>query len=279
MVRITDIWDRTVEFLGDHLARVVPLAILTIFVPTSVNESVAGLWGTNSGSVRAVLFVVYLALALSQLWGQLAIAALAIDPAIGGNAGRVATTRLLPAIGVLAVLMIAGFVAILPVSLILAVSGVDLSGVETGTVAATMSAGSALAVTLYGVFLLAVALFVAARLTVLWPMIAAERRGIGAIAHAFRLTRGLTWRLIGVLILFIVVYSVAALAARAVFGTLLGLIAGGDGGFGVAGVITAIVVAAVVTVFTVLATVFCAKLYVAVRDRAAARGAYSVEDA
>jgi len=110
---------------------------------------------------------------------------------------------------------------------------------------------------------LAVVLFVLARLLPLTGVIVAERRGLGAYARAFRLTRGMTWKLLGVILLYAVVAWVSSLAATTVFGSILRLVAPGEGSVTVAGVLTAIAAAAVQAVFTVLAAAFCAKLYVA----------------
>ena len=75
----------------------------------------------------------------------------------------------------------------------------------------------------------------------------------------------MTWRLIGIVILYFAVSQVAGLAAKTVFGTGFRLAGGGAAGtIGVGTVLTAIIVAAISAVFSTLAAVFAAKLYVAV---------------
>jgi hypothetical protein len=93
-----------------------------------------------------------------------------------------------------------------------------------------------------------------------------ERRGVGLFARSFRLTRGITWKVIGVLILYFIVSQVSGLATKLVFGAVFGLIAGGNGPGSVSMVLTSVLVAAVSTAFAVLAAAFTAKLYLAIRD-------------
>lgn len=274
MVKMGDVWDRTVEFLGDNLPEILPIALFAIFLPTSISGSLEGLQATAGRGPAIALGVLSVGLAIIQLWGQLAIAALAIDGGIGRHAGRVATARLLPAIGVYLILFVALFLLFVPAVAILVAGGVDLTALGAGDSALQQAAPGTIGIAAtYMIAMAVVALFVAARLIVLTPVIVAERRGVGAFGSSFALTRGLTWKIVGVLILFAIVAIVAILAAQTVFGSILGLIAGGDGPVTVASVITAVVVAAVTTAFTVLASAFTAKLYVAVvrvRDAVAA---------
>ena len=109
-----------------------------------------------------------------------------------------------------------------------------------------------------------------ARLALVIPTMVMERRGLGVFVRSFKLTRPIQWKILGVLILYVIVLFVSYLAAKLVFGSIFGLIAGGDGAVTVATVLTSILVSVVLTGFSVLATAFTAKLYLAVRD---ARGA------
>ena len=40
MVNMGNVWDRTTEFLSDNLGAVVPIALLTIFVPQSISGAI-----------------------------------------------------------------------------------------------------------------------------------------------------------------------------------------------------------------------------------------------
>lgn len=265
MVRMGQVWDRTVEFLGESLGKVLPIAILAIFIPTSISGSLAGLQPTAGYGLRMAIGVLGLAFAVLSLWAQLAIAALAVGLVRSpGAAAGVATARLLPAIGVYILLGLVLFVAMLPAVVLVAVSGIDLAAAQAGRVTVTSAdSGYILAAGLYGLVAMLVLLFVGARLVPLTAIIVAERRGAGAIPYSIRMTRGLTWRLFGVILLYVVVAFVATMAVQTVFGTVLRLVDGGTGPVTVSGVVTAIAVAAVSTGFTVLAASFCAKVYAA----------------
>lgn len=267
MVKMGNVWDRATEFLSDHVALILPIAIFALIVPTSITGSLAEFQNSGSTSVRAGLALLGLGFAILGIWAQLAIAAMAIDPDYARRATATATARLLPAVGVYLVLFLAVFV-ILAVQIVAigVIGGVDFSQVQWGR-------GNAQPLKLppglgIGFWLLMLAELIAlivllARLAPLTGVIVAERRGIWAIKRAFHLTRGLTWKLIGVLILYAVVAWVATAAAQFVFGSIMRIIAGGDGQVTVAGVVTSVVVAAVGATFTVLAAAFTAKLYVA----------------
>lgn len=271
MVKMGDVWDRTVDFLGDNVGALLPIVVLAIFVPTSISGSLEGLRASAGPGLSLGLAILSLAFGIVAIWAQLAITALAIDPAIGRGAGRAATARLLPAIGVFILVGLLFALAAVPLVAVLVTSHIDFAAMSGGQMAApALSPGMGLTLFLLILVTLAAMLWLAARLMPLTAVILAERRGAGAIGRAFALTRGLTWRLIGVMILYAVVALVAVMAAQTVFGSILRLVAGGEGDVTVASVITAVVVAAVQAGFTTLAAAFAAKLYVAVRQTGAA---------
>ncbi|RYY41946.1 MAG: hypothetical protein EOP59_11150 [Sphingomonadales bacterium] len=122
------------------------------------------------------------------------------------------------------------------------------------------------------IVLAALLLWIAARLMVTTPVIVREGRWLSALRQSWKLTRGMTWRIIGVILLFALISWVSILAANTVFGSVFALIAGGDrAGVSLAGVLTSIVVAAVQTGFTVLVPAFTAKLYLALTAAAGLR--------
>lgn len=263
MVKMGDVWDRATEFLSDNLGPLLPLVLLSIYLPAVVQSNLTPLADTP-GPAATIIQLVSLGLSLVMLWGQLAITALAIDPALNRDAAtRMATRRLLPAIGIALALLAVVLLLCLPIVAALAVAGFDFQAAATGG-SAEMPAGASIFVGLYSVVLVVAALWLGARMVLINPVIMGERRGIRSIARSFALTRGITWKIIGVMILFAVVAIVAVLAAKTVFGSILQLIAGGDGSFTVASVVTSVLVGLVSTAFTVLAAAFTAKLYLAV---------------
>src|SRR3546814_9971592 len=128
---------------------------------------------------------------------------------------RTGARRLLPAIGI--GLLVALIVALLaaPLGVSFLASGVGWVSTAAGQwhPAGPGPAGIKLFVGLYSLSLVIVVLWGMARLLPLNSVVVAERRGVGAIRRAFGLTRGLALRIVGVVILFFVVWGVSAMAA------------------------------------------------------------------
>ncbi|MFD1786244.1 hypothetical protein ACFSC3_01540 [Sphingomonas floccifaciens] len=268
MVTMGYVWDRTVETVGERLSVVLPIAIVGLFLPATIIASLQGVLTAGDARVQLIVNLVSLAFSVLSLWAQLAIVAAAVDPRRGlGAAARHGVARLLPAIGIVLLLMLAMAVASIPVFGLLASGGIDAAAVQKGQIAiANLNPGMVVAAILYGFAVLLVLLFVGARLAPLLSVVSEERRGVGAIARAFRLTRRLTWRLAGVVVLYVVIVTVATMAVRTVFGTVLRLFDGGSGPITLTSVVTAIATSAVSAAFSVLATIFCARLYVVLAE-------------
>ncbi|MEN2785868.1 hypothetical protein ACFOKI_10320 [Sphingomonas qilianensis] len=264
-ISMGNVWDRATDFLSDNMGVVVPIALLTIFLPSSLSASIAP-FAKQSPTASMIVSAVGLVLTLIGLWGQLAIIALATQQRAGrGPAVRTANARLLPLIGISLLAVIAGFALFVPIPVALSLAGYDFRGAMGGQ-RVPVSGGVAMFVSVYGLLLLPLFLFLVARLSLLTPVVVRERRGVGAFKRSFVLTRGITWKVIGVLILYCIVFGVAMLAARTVFGSIFQLIAGGEGEISLATVLTSVVVSVVQTSFFVLAAAFEGKLYLAVRD-------------
>ncbi|WP_156347110.1 glycerophosphoryl diester phosphodiesterase membrane domain-containing protein [Sphingomonas sp. Leaf33] len=266
MVKMGYVWDRTVETLGERLAVILPFALLGIFLPSFVTTVLAGLRETAGPGLKISLSLVSFVASLLSLWVQLAIIVATVDVRRGaGEMSRIASRRLLPLIGVFLLVGIAAGLLLSPSLILLALGGLDPMAIEAGQVTLDRLTPAYVGLAgLYGLVAFIVILFVSARLAPLSAVVAEERRGAGAITRALRLTRGLTWRLVGVILLYGIVSVISTLAVQTVFGTVLRLFDSGTGVVTMTGIVTAGATAAVSTVFTVLATVFCARLYVAV---------------
>jgi hypothetical protein len=273
MVRIGTVWDRTVEVLKGRANILVPIAIVSLFLPSVVNTGLAafgptGTGGAGTGGVALLGMVVALAVLLANIWGQLAMLAVATHPATTrADAGRQATARLLPALGVILALGVLFALALVPVVGAIMSAGVDLT---RGSVSVqSLPPGVSGFVGLYSLVLLVVAFVVGARLILLNPVILNERRGLGAVMRSFRLTRGLTLKIVGVMILFAIVLLIPMLAVQAVVGVIARLILGADSLPAIA-FLAGTAGAAVTSLFSVVAAAFTAQLYVAVAgdDRA-----------
>lgn len=268
------VWDRATEFLGDNIAAVTPIALATIFVPASINDAIAPLAAANPG-MQTAISAAGLVFAIVSIFGQLAIMALALDAGrTAGGAVGAAASKLFAAVLVTILLLLVLLLLLIPLGIIMVSGGLDMSGFATNDQAAISAAISQLPAgivwSMLGYMLLwvVVAMWISARLTLAYPALLDPSLGMGAINGSWMLTRGLALKILGVLLLYVIVSGVAALAAKAAFGGVLGVIAGGAEPGSVASVLTSVAVGAVGTAFAVLQSAFVAKLYLAARSRA-----------
>jgi len=264
MARMATVWDRTIEFLADNLPGLLPLAMLTIFLPNSVQQNLASAATAATPGLKLGLSLLTIALVMLTLWGKLAITAMALGRVAGSDSpAGIASRRLLPAIGTLALFGLIVLALLTPPFFVLATHSFDLATLLTPAQAIMPQSAK----TLFAIAVLVVVpigTWLMARIyLVLIPVVVAERHGTRAISQAFMLSRGLFWRILGVLILYAIVAGVAELAVRTVFGSIFELVVGGTGPLSLAKILTSIVSGAVSCAFTVLATAFCAKLYLA----------------
>ena len=265
MVRMGNVWDRAVEVLRGRSSILGSIAVGAIFVPTLVSNAVSTFLtptpgatvGASTGAIGAVLA---LAVLLVSVWGQLAMLAVSSDPATTrADAGRQATQRLLPALGIVLLLGVIFTLAFMPLVFILMRAGVNFTAPNAMQ---TVSAGTAGSASLYILVLMVLGLIVGARLLLLNAVIVNERRGIGAIMRSVRLTRGMTLRVIGLMLLFGLVLLVPMIAVQSVVGLIARLVLGGDAP-GLVAFLASAAGAVVTTVFSVVAAAFTAQLYVA----------------
>lgn len=267
MVSMGNVWDRTAEFLSDNLGTVLPVALAAMFVPTAISTSFAELRVGASPGLGTTLMLASLLLAMVSFWGQLAITAFALDSTSGRDANRLATRRFLPGLLVMVVLLLGALVLVMPFGVILALNGVDLTAMQSGTTP-DIPANAAKSILVYGLVLLPVMLWAFSRLAVVLPVFVGEGLLLGALPRSWRLTKGTALKIVGVVILYVLVAGVATQAVTFAFGAIMHLVAGSaGGGLSLASVMTAIVSGAVSTAFTVLGTAFIAKLYIALRAR------------
>lgn len=268
MVTMSMVWDRTAEFLGDNLSALAPIVLFAVFVPLGLFGSVMPLMGGGGRAGDWALGIVLLALALVTVWGGLAVTALAIDPPAGRTAAmRTATARLPPVLGIGLVVLAAMIAATLPAGIALVLGGMDMTAMAGGRSSpGDVAPGAALFAGLYLVLLAVVLFWLGARLLLVRPVMILERRGLGVFARSFALTRGIAWKIVGLLLLYAIVSWVATTAAKTVSGSIFALLIGGEGRATPAGVLTQVVAAGVSSIFSVLAVTFMAKLYLAARD-------------
>lgn len=273
MVKMGTVWDRTAEFLSDNIGLLVPLALFAYFIPASIEGNFEAASQDGGMGLLLALRLAQVAFGILSIWGTLAITAMALDLAGDGSPAGIALRRL-PATLLVSIVMLVGAAALsLPIWGVLRAGGVDMAAWSNGT-PPTISPAIAGAVSLYGLALFLLLLWLGSRLAVTTAVIVRERRVLSAISQSWVLTRGMALRIVGVVILYLIVSWVSQLAAKTVFGSIFALVAGGEGeGVTLAGVLTSIVVAAVQTIFMVIPPAFTAKLYLALTAQAGLRTA------
>jgi len=174
---------------------------------------------------------------------------------------------------------VALFAVLIPIMLLVVQSGATVDPTN-GNFSFERASGNALNLAGIAALLALIAgLWLTAKLVPLFAVIVNERRGLGAFARSFRLTRGSALRLVGVVILYGIVVIVAMIAASSVTGVVARLLLGPDAAAGV-GVAVGIVSSALTALVTVVQTVFYTRFYVAACEREApAAGAVAAADA
>lgn len=271
MVKIGTVWDSTLEAVRGRAGVIAPIALVALFLPRVAQAAMAN-YGAEPGiqpgvGVALLRMLIAIGTLLLTLWGALAITAITSDPDVTRpRAARLATTRLLPLLGVSVVLGLALGLLALPLFGLLTAAGVDMARMSTPGYRPELSGGAAAVAVLYMLVLLGLLFWLLARLMPLVPVVLHERLGLRAIGRAFRLTRGLALKLIGVLILFAIVLGVTTGAAQLVVGLVFRLVLGSDN-IPTATFLGGVAGAAVGAVLSVISYVFCARLYVMLGGR------------
>jgi len=265
---MSTVWDRTTEFIGDNLGSILPVAGI-ILVSTAAQDLIGSTDVASQPVLAMAVGGLGLIVALITLQGQLALTALAVDDRrSSGDAIGLSLSRLLGALGLVVALIGIFLVAMLPLVAIMLSAGVmPTPGLSTQALVNSLPQGVRMAVLVYALGLVIAGIWLGVRLALVLPLVVEERLAFGAIGRSFKLTRGLTLRILGVFLLLGIVSFVAGLAAKTVFGSVLRLIFGDNGPWSVGGVLTALLVGAVATLFTIIGTAFSGKLYLAARAR------------
>lgn len=264
MVKMGAVWDGTVDVLTGRGAMIVRIALVTLFLPGLVQDAVPLVLGTG-GPARIASALLGIVVLVSTLLGTLALTAAASDPLTDEPAAyRIGAAALPATIGTVLLIGIVFAILLIPGLLLLVQSGFDYRAAAAGLPQSNVSlqalGGFAIYLMIFGL----IAIWAGARLLLLYAVIVNERRGVGAIRRSFELTRGLTLRIIGVVILYAIVILVAVVATQSVVGLIVRLALGPDSPTLVA-FLTSIAVALVTTAASVLQPVFAARLFAAVR--------------
>ena len=264
MVRMGDVWDRTTDVLSGRGRTLAGIAAVAIFLPGVVRNGYSLYVGQDTPATTLIGGLIGIIVSLVAVWGQLTLIALSTDPATTETqAAAMGRGRLLPAIGVGLLIGIGFGVFLLPIFIALVGAGWSPQAMQAGQMP-TLSGGQSGFIGLYALAYVIIFLWVAARLALWTAVMVNERLGIGAIRRSFALTRGITWRIIGVFVLYLIVLAISFTAVRAVTGVVFGLILG-TGAKATVGFLAAVAGGVVTAGFSTVAAVFTAQLYVATR--------------
>jgi len=266
--RIGDVWDSTVDAARGRAGVIAPVAAIGFFLPGVAQALAQLLAPSRPGTAGVLIALIGIATLVAAVWAQLTIIGIATDPATTrAEASAAAWRRFLPAIGVSLLMGLIVTIAAVPLIGALVASGIDfraLSQAQPGT-APDLTGASTGAIMFAFFYMLALAAFLVwlgARLLLTTAVVLNERRGAGAIRRSIALTRGMTWKLLGVLILYLVVLLVAAFAVQTAAFLLIRLPLGEDGA-GLATFVGAVAGGLVTATFSAVFSVFTARLYVA----------------
>jgi hypothetical protein len=274
-VDMGSVWDRTVEVINGRAAMLVSIAALTLWLPAVLRQAVAVVTiGTTADAAApgsgalGLLFVLSIAAAVLAILGQLALIAVASDPATTrGEALAIAARRLPLAIGVALLLALAVFVALIPAVAPIAStlpSPAVITPVTLKTAMEGIAPGTRGFISLYLLAFVVAMVWLTARLALLNPVIVNQREGVHSLARSFALTRGLTWKIVGLFVLFAIVVMVVTLATQSVVGIVFRLLLGANNA-GATALLVAAANAILTCAVTITWTAFLAQLYVAVR--------------
>ena len=269
MVRMGDVWDRTTDVLSGRGRTLAGIAAVAIFLPGIVRSAYTVYVGKDTPTAAMIGGVIAIAASVLAIWGQLTVIALSSDPGTGEpQAGATARARLLPTIGVGMVIAVAFGIGTIPIFVALVGAGWTPGAMQAGQMP-TLTPGAASFIGLYGLLFAVLFLWAAARLALWTPVMVNERLGLGTIRRSLALTRGITLKIIGVVVLYLIVLGVAFSAVTAVTGVVFGLILG-SGAAATAAFLSTVAGGAVAAAFSTVAATFTAQLYVATRSSVAA---------
>lgn len=264
MVNIGNVWDRTTAFIADNSRAILAIALPGIWLPLTASKVVNGAMQDCSAPMDPLAGgALTVVLMLPVLWGILALTALVVTGGGVAAARRASLGRLAQAVAAILLVVAVLVVAILPLMIVRLGNGPSFmaSACADAAAASMQGANPGWVWPVYGIAWLVVAVFVASRLFMLYPVIVADGGIIGALRRAWQLSRGIVWKLIGVSILFQVVKAIAELAAASGFGLVAKIAAPGAGPFAVSTIIVAALVALVGVAFWVIVATFTALLY------------------
>jgi hypothetical protein len=254
MISMNQVWDDSVAFIRRESALLVPLALATIYIGGVIASLAQGF--STPGKPNALAGFLVLAALIWSTVGQLAVMSLVLRPGQSvGEAIQHGLSRLGKVVLVGLLIILAAFVALLPIGAALMASGVDPKNP-----ASLQSVPGWISLLLLA--MLAAFLWLTVRLSLMSSLIVDRNPGvIESIKSGFALTRGVTARLVLVVMLYLAMVLILGSAVQFVAGSIFELLGRAIGSPFAGTVMTALVLGLVSTAMSLIATVFLATLY------------------
>jgi hypothetical protein len=211
-VSFTEVWDQTRAFVVKELPLLAPVALTCFAVPLLLLSMVMPPAPAVDAPPPVGTWLLWpIPLFIIEIFGWLTLVALALVPAISvGEAMRRALTRLPIALGVLTVLIAAGFILLIGVGIVVAMMSMLAGSGKNATLSLTVA------------LLVTVMLVAMTRLSVLWPAVVDRHDGpLTTLRRALRLTAGEFWHLLGLLLLASAVSALLSVTAQLAGGSLM----------------------------------------------------------
>ena len=280
MVTMSRVWDRSTEVMSGRFGMLATIAGLLGVLPPLIQATlaqprfVAGMSVASTpaaAGMSGAVGLLGLIVGLCAIWSSLALTAAASSPAVDsvGSALTAGARRLPVAIGLTVLIAIVAVVVLVVPIGVLGAGGVNYAAVQARDFAHAFSPGAVVGVLVGFLIALVLGLWLSARLFLFNAVLVNERRGFGTFARSFELTRGLTWRILGVLLLFGIVFLVLLMAVGSVAGVLFGLLLGSTSPTAVL-VLSQLITSTVSAGFAVVFATFGAQLYRSVTGAEAA---------
>lgn len=212
---ISAAWNEATAFVGREARLLLPISFLLLVLPGIVLQVLAP-GAARPGMVAQPspwVLLAFLPIAFASIIGSVALCRLALRPGTAvGEALQVGVRRFLPVFGATLLLVLALFVALVPLALLL---GIGTPVVDPGRVA------------LLAMVLLLAGAYLGGRMLLMTPSASVEPTGpIGMIGRSWRLTAPYAWKLFGLMLLLFLAYLLIALAVGLVGGLVIVLLAG-----------------------------------------------------
>jgi hypothetical protein len=253
-ISMSAIWDESAALIRRESHLMVPLALATV----GIGSVLSGLAQpeTPAAGVGAIGVIGFVVGNILGLIGNLAMIALALMPGMSvGESLRLAVARMPKMLGIAGLFVIALIVLMIPIVIILKMSGAPISANMT---AEELPAMAILLLLIVG----AVLLYVSARLLTLSAVLVDRNPPvIETIKSSFASTNEIAAKIVSVMLLFIVVTQVVSSAAESISGILFGMLGKALGAPMLGNGLTLLVTGMVSALLSIVSTVFGAMLY------------------